>query len=230
MVSRDEGGHRVALRDRRRDVFELCEHVCGGLRRQVAELDDAAAGAPMSRVGPARPARPLDRHALPRRSRRLGRRRGRPRRLRARGSSTRCRAPAGRPPARSRSQARELDRPRVRRASSATALMVVVHSADKTVDRPGVPGRRRRRRATSSPPTRASPTVVAAAAGHVDLARRPHRRRPGRRRRATRTRWCARPTTSRTSSPRSAADGVEVEPDRRVRACGRTSTRPTRRR
>ena len=39
MVGRDEARQLVALRDRRREVFALCEQVCGGLRRQLGELD-----------------------------------------------------------------------------------------------------------------------------------------------------------------------------------------------
>ncbi len=45
MVSREKAGTsaRYAIADE--SVFELCEHVCGGLRRQVSELDSVLGGA-----------------------------------------------------------------------------------------------------------------------------------------------------------------------------------------
>ncbi len=44
MVSREKAGTsaRYAIADE--SVFELCEHVCGGLRRQVSELDSMLGG------------------------------------------------------------------------------------------------------------------------------------------------------------------------------------------
>jgi DNA-binding transcriptional ArsR family regulator len=45
MVSRTKDGtsSRYAIADP--EVFTLCEHVCGGIRRQAAELDDLLQGA-----------------------------------------------------------------------------------------------------------------------------------------------------------------------------------------
>jgi DNA-binding transcriptional ArsR family regulator len=45
MVSREKAGTstRYAIADE--SVFDLCEHVCGGLRRQVSELDSVLGGA-----------------------------------------------------------------------------------------------------------------------------------------------------------------------------------------
>ena len=45
MVSRTKEGtaSRYAIADP--EVFSLCEHVCGGIRRQAAELEDLLAGA-----------------------------------------------------------------------------------------------------------------------------------------------------------------------------------------
>ena len=45
LVSRTKAGtsSRYAIADE--SVFELCEHVCGGLRRQLAELDAVLGGA-----------------------------------------------------------------------------------------------------------------------------------------------------------------------------------------
>jgi DNA-binding transcriptional ArsR family regulator len=45
MVSREKVGTstRYAIADE--SVFDLCEHVCGGLRRQVSELDSVLGGA-----------------------------------------------------------------------------------------------------------------------------------------------------------------------------------------
>ena len=39
IVSRTKRGTSSRVLDRRPGVFELCDQVCGGLRRQVAELD-----------------------------------------------------------------------------------------------------------------------------------------------------------------------------------------------
>jgi DNA-binding transcriptional ArsR family regulator len=45
IVSRDKQGTSVVYAIADDSVFELCEHVCGGLRRQLAELDSVLAGA-----------------------------------------------------------------------------------------------------------------------------------------------------------------------------------------
>jgi len=45
VVSRRRAGTRVLYSIADESVFDLCETVCGGLRRQVAELDDLLAGA-----------------------------------------------------------------------------------------------------------------------------------------------------------------------------------------
>ena len=45
IVSRRRDGMRTLYAIRDESVFELCESVCGGLRRQVAELDELLAGA-----------------------------------------------------------------------------------------------------------------------------------------------------------------------------------------
>lgn len=51
IVGREKDGNRVRCSIADESIFELCELVCGGLRRQVTELDrllglPAAAGAP----------------------------------------------------------------------------------------------------------------------------------------------------------------------------------------
>ena len=45
IVARDKDGNRVRCSIVDESIFELCELVCGGLRRQVAELDQLLAGA-----------------------------------------------------------------------------------------------------------------------------------------------------------------------------------------
>ena len=45
VVSRRRQGNRVLYTVADDSVFELCETVCGGLRRQVADLDELLAGA-----------------------------------------------------------------------------------------------------------------------------------------------------------------------------------------
>jgi DNA-binding transcriptional ArsR family regulator len=44
IVSRARDGNFVRYAIADTSVFALCEHVCGGLRRQLAELDDLLAG------------------------------------------------------------------------------------------------------------------------------------------------------------------------------------------
>jgi DNA-binding transcriptional ArsR family regulator len=45
LVSRERDGNRVRCFIADESVFELCELVCGGLRKQAAELDELLAGA-----------------------------------------------------------------------------------------------------------------------------------------------------------------------------------------
>ncbi len=45
IVSREKRGTSVLYAIADESVFELCEHVCGGLRRQLAELGSVLAGA-----------------------------------------------------------------------------------------------------------------------------------------------------------------------------------------
>lgn len=45
IVSRRRDGNRVLYAITDESVFELCDTVCGGLRRQVRELDELLAGA-----------------------------------------------------------------------------------------------------------------------------------------------------------------------------------------
>ena len=74
--------------------------------------------------------------------------------------------------------------------------MVVVHSDDKTATDPAFQAVV----AATQQALKADRRVEGgrrAAAGHVDLARRPHRDHAGRRRRRRQRRWCAPPTTSR---------------------------------
>jgi DNA-binding transcriptional ArsR family regulator len=44
IVAREKEGNRVRCSIADDSIFELCELVCGGLRRQVAELDQLLAG------------------------------------------------------------------------------------------------------------------------------------------------------------------------------------------
>jgi len=44
MVSRKKAGTSARYGIADESVFELCEHVCGGLRRQVSELDSVLGG------------------------------------------------------------------------------------------------------------------------------------------------------------------------------------------
>ena len=44
IVARERAGNHVRCSIADESVFELCELVCGGLRRQVAELDQMLAG------------------------------------------------------------------------------------------------------------------------------------------------------------------------------------------
>ena len=44
IVGREKDGNRVRCSIADESVFELCELVCGGLREQVAELDELLAG------------------------------------------------------------------------------------------------------------------------------------------------------------------------------------------
>ena len=44
IVAREKDGNRVRYSIADPAVFELCEHVCGGLRRQVHELDELIPG------------------------------------------------------------------------------------------------------------------------------------------------------------------------------------------
>jgi DNA-binding transcriptional ArsR family regulator len=46
IVSRRRDGNRVLYAIADESVFELCDAVCGGLRRRLAELDELLAGAP----------------------------------------------------------------------------------------------------------------------------------------------------------------------------------------
>jgi DNA-binding transcriptional ArsR family regulator len=45
IVGREKDGNRVRCFIADEGVFELCEQVCGGLRQQVAELDQLLSGA-----------------------------------------------------------------------------------------------------------------------------------------------------------------------------------------
>jgi DNA-binding transcriptional ArsR family regulator len=45
IVARQKDGNRVRCSIADETIFDLCELVCGGLRRQVAELDQLLAGA-----------------------------------------------------------------------------------------------------------------------------------------------------------------------------------------
>ena len=59
MVSRTKRGNRTLYAISNPSVFELCDQVCGGLRRQVAELDailpEPAGDAACSRLDGVRP-------------------------------------------------------------------------------------------------------------------------------------------------------------------------------
>ena len=44
IVGREKEGNRVLYSIADPGVFELCEHVCGGLRRQIEELDELIPG------------------------------------------------------------------------------------------------------------------------------------------------------------------------------------------
>jgi DNA-binding transcriptional ArsR family regulator len=44
IVAREKDGNRVMYSIADPGVFELCEHVCGGLRRQIAALDELIPG------------------------------------------------------------------------------------------------------------------------------------------------------------------------------------------
>jgi DNA-binding transcriptional ArsR family regulator len=44
IVAREKDGNRVRCSIADESIFELCELVCGGLRRQVAEIDQLLAG------------------------------------------------------------------------------------------------------------------------------------------------------------------------------------------
>jgi DNA-binding transcriptional ArsR family regulator len=44
IVAREKDGNRVSCSIADASIFELCELVCGGLRKQVAELDELLAG------------------------------------------------------------------------------------------------------------------------------------------------------------------------------------------
>ena len=44
IVAREKDGNRVLYSIDDPGVFELCEHVCGGLRRQIAALDELIPG------------------------------------------------------------------------------------------------------------------------------------------------------------------------------------------
>ena len=44
IVAREKDGNRVRCSIADDSIFELCETVCGGLRKQVAELDHLLAG------------------------------------------------------------------------------------------------------------------------------------------------------------------------------------------
>jgi len=44
IVAREKEGNRVLYSIADPGVFELCEHVCGGLRRQIQELDQLLPG------------------------------------------------------------------------------------------------------------------------------------------------------------------------------------------
>jgi DNA-binding transcriptional ArsR family regulator len=46
IVGREKDGNRVRCFIADESIFELCELVCGGLRAQVAELDQLLAGGP----------------------------------------------------------------------------------------------------------------------------------------------------------------------------------------
>ena len=44
VVAREKDGNHVRCSIADESIFELCELVCGGLRRQVAEIDELLAG------------------------------------------------------------------------------------------------------------------------------------------------------------------------------------------
>ena len=46
IVGREKDGNRVRCFIADESVFELCELVCGGMRQQVAELDELLSGGP----------------------------------------------------------------------------------------------------------------------------------------------------------------------------------------
>ena len=46
VVAREKDGNHVRCSIADESIFELCELVCGGLRRQVAEIDELLAGGP----------------------------------------------------------------------------------------------------------------------------------------------------------------------------------------
>jgi DNA-binding transcriptional ArsR family regulator len=51
IVGREKDGNRVRCFISDESVFELCETVCGGLRRQVSELDQLLSGSQASTAG-----------------------------------------------------------------------------------------------------------------------------------------------------------------------------------
>jgi DNA-binding transcriptional ArsR family regulator len=51
IVGREKDGNRVRCFISDESVFELCETVCGGLRRQVSELDQLLSGGQASTAG-----------------------------------------------------------------------------------------------------------------------------------------------------------------------------------
>ena len=111
---------------------------------------------------------------------------------------------------------------------SSSALMVVVHSSDRTVSDPAFQKAVASTQRVLKSDSRVK-SVRAAAARDVDLARRPHRDRAGRRgvgrqHHGARGR---RPEDQAASSPGRRRAGFA---DRRVAACGLTSTPPTARR
>ena len=140
---------------------------------------------------PHRTARPLDGETTSARGRRLGGRRGRPRRPRAEGRARALGRRLGGHRLRVRARANAIDARS--RARAATRLMVAVHAP------PGDPDVDRRR---GDPPARGRPPRLLGRAA-PGLEGRPDRPCSAAARPRARPRWCAPRTTSRGSSPTS---------------------------
>ena len=213
---RDGGHDDAAERAARRDRLAVVPAADGLRRRQpvaVRRLRSVRSVAdPQARLRPAvgplpvgrapddpvrsdRPARPLHRHALPRRGRSPGRSSPSSSASSRRRSRRRSPAPAGRRPARSPSR-RARRSTRTSAGSPSSALMVVVHSQHEDRRRPGLQGSGRPRVSTLKSDSRVKSVV--AAAGRACRSRAtatPRSSRPAPPR--TPTRWSAPPTTSR---------------------------------